>query len=277
MIEDADGAGVAAGDEGLHHGGFVIALAEGEDFEFFSNFHAVEVEAMKVGLHEGEVLPPGVDGRMTVMPVVDDANVVVSEFVELFANRDEVGGLAAPSAVVVEGELAVDGGGAFGEWFEVLGSCGDFFFLGVFFWGRKHLPDLRLDLVLFEEAEGFGVLSPEGEEFNSVFFVGEDFFFEGRNVFLTPIVGAAGETKFLQHDSPLFGSPFGGVERDDAPGDEFVFLKVGGEFLSGEACEGEESEESKNHGRKKRAASRGCPLGKVRTSSLFIERSLWPF
>ncbi|MDB4734483.1 hypothetical protein OAF62_02015, partial [Akkermansiaceae bacterium] len=59
----------------------VFALAEGQDFEFRAFFHAVEVEAMKVGFHEREIFRPGVDTSLAVMPVVDDADVFVSDFV----------------------------------------------------------------------------------------------------------------------------------------------------------------------------------------------------
>ena len=59
----------------------MFALAEGENFELHAFFHAVEVEAMKVGLHQGEVFRPGIDTRVAVMPVGDDAEVFVSDFV----------------------------------------------------------------------------------------------------------------------------------------------------------------------------------------------------
>ena len=71
-----------------------------------------------------------------------------------------------------------------------------------------------------------GVFAPEGKEFDVVFFVGEDLLFESGDVFFSPIVGTAGEAKFLEHDRTLFRGSLGGVEWDDAPGSEFALLEI---------------------------------------------------
>ena len=70
------------------------------------------------------------------------------------------------------------------------------------------------------------MFAPEGEEFDVVFFVGEDLFFESGDVFFPPIAGAAGEARFLEHDRTLFRGSLGGVEWGDASGDEFALLEI---------------------------------------------------
>ena len=52
---------------------------------------------------------------MTVMPVVDDADVSVSDFMKLLANGNEVGGFSTPSTMIVKRELAVGRGRALSE------------------------------------------------------------------------------------------------------------------------------------------------------------------
>lgn len=123
----------------------------------------------------------------------------------------------------------------------------DFFLLAGAFGGSKHLPYLRGDFVLLKKLEGCGVFAPEGEEFDFVFFVGEDLFFESSDVFFSPIVGATGEAKFLEHDRTLLGGSLGGVEWDDAPGDEFALLEIFRRFLCDEGGTSEEEEKAKDH------------------------------
>ena len=121
----------------------------------------------------------------------------------------------------------------------------DFFLLAGAFGGSKHLPHLWVDLMLFKKLEGCGVFAPEGEEFDVVFFVGEDLFFESGDVFFSPVVGTAGQAKFLEHDRTLIRRSLRGVEWDDAPGDEFALLEVVRGLLADEGgtCE----EEANDH------------------------------
>ena len=88
--------------------------------------------------------------------------------------------------------------------------------------------------MLFKKLESCGVFAPEGEEFDAVFFVGEDLLFESGDVFFSPIIGTAGEAKFLEHDRTLFRGSLGGVEWYDAPGDEFALLEIFRDFLCDE-------------------------------------------
>ena len=115
------------------------------------------------------------------------------------------------------------------------------------FGGSKHLPYLGRDLVLLKKLESCGVLAPKGEEFDVVFFVGEDLFFESGDVFFSPIVGTAGEAKFLEHDRTLLWGSLGGVEWDDAPGDEFALLEIFRGFLCDERGTSEEEEKANDH------------------------------
>jgi hypothetical protein len=80
--------------------------------------------------------------------------------------------------------------------------------------------------MLFKKLEGGGMFAPEGEEFDVVFFVGEDLFLESGDVFFSPIVGTAGKAKFLEHDRTLIRRSLRGIEWDDAPGDEFALLEI---------------------------------------------------
>ena len=122
--------------------------------------------------------------------------------------------------------------------------------------------------MLFKKLEGCGVFVPEGEEFDVVFFLGEDLVLESGDVFFPPIVGTAGEAKVLEHDRTLFRGSLGGVERDDAPGDEFALLEIVRDLLGDEGDTSEEEEEANHHEVKKRAASVGCPLVGETTSRL---------
>ena len=88
--------------------------------------------------------------------------------------------------------------------------------------------------MLLKKPESCGVFAPEGEEFDVVFFVGENLFFESGDVFFSPIVGTAGEAKFLEHDRTLLRGSLGGVEWDDAPGDKFALLEIFRGFLCDE-------------------------------------------
>ena len=110
---------------------------------------------------------------------------------------------------------------------------GDFFLLGTGYRAGGGLPDLGVDFVLFEEGEGGFVGTPEGEEFDPVFLVCEDFFFECRDVFGAPIVGAAGDAEVFEHFGALGGGALFGVEGDDAPGDEVFGAEVFGDRSGG--------------------------------------------
>ena len=52
VIENADGTGVACLADNGDHGCLVLAFAEGKNLWLRALIHAVEVEAMEVGLHE---------------------------------------------------------------------------------------------------------------------------------------------------------------------------------------------------------------------------------
>jgi hypothetical protein len=76
VAEDTDWAFVMALEEDLQHPAIVLALAEGEDLRVLGIIHAVEVDAQQVGLHQSQQFAKFADVFVTVMEVVDDANVI---------------------------------------------------------------------------------------------------------------------------------------------------------------------------------------------------------
>jgi hypothetical protein len=77
-----------------------------------------------------------------------------------------------------------------------------------------------MDLVFLKKFESFFVNVPEGEEFDPVFFVLEDFLLELGNVLGSPVVSGAFQPEPNQHLGPFFRRALACVERNDAPGHE---------------------------------------------------------
>ena len=70
------------------------------------------------------------------------------------------------------------------------------------------------------------MLSPEGEIFDPVFPVLQDFFLKLGNVPGPPVVGASPQSQVGEHGRSFRGASVGSVEGDDAPCDEIAFLQV---------------------------------------------------
>jgi hypothetical protein len=64
--------------------------------------HAIEVEAMKEGQHQVEILLPFLDPSMSVVPIVDDPDVIVSFGPQSLADRQKVFRFPAPTSMVVK-------------------------------------------------------------------------------------------------------------------------------------------------------------------------------
>ena len=104
MTEYSDRAFVADFENGLHHRCLVLALADGEDLLGLCR-HPVQVEAKQIGFHEGKAFGKVVHVSVPMVKIVDDAYVLVALLVKRLANRDQVGGFASPTAMVVESQL----------------------------------------------------------------------------------------------------------------------------------------------------------------------------
>ena len=102
MIEDPDRTLISALNQNLEHALFMFSFSEGEDLWFGSRVHAVEVEAVEEGFHEIEVILPFLDPVMSVVPIVDDPNLIVPFGPQSLADGDQVFRHPAPTTMVVE-------------------------------------------------------------------------------------------------------------------------------------------------------------------------------
>lgn len=236
MIKDPDGTAVATRDDGSEHGEIVLTLTEGENLGLCSGVHAVEVETVQVGLHLSENFGPIGDVSMTMVPVVDDPDVMVSRLAKQAADRHQIGRFSTPSAVIVEPELAAQFRGLLGKGPYGGSSSGDIFGLRFPVGTPEGVPDLRMKIVFSEEPEGLLVLPPEGKVFNAVLLILQDFLFELGDMSGPPVVGTTLEAESGEHCGSLGGATFGGIERDDAPCHEIALLQVVRHFDGKTAC-----------------------------------------
>lgn len=203
---------------------------------------------MEVGEHVVEQGGEAIEVFVAVVEVVDDAGVLGGDLLQDF---DLIGGIAEPTAVVVEADSAVGFGGFVGDFPDGGGATADFFGLGeVLELGFvDENPEVGGGVVTFQGLEGEvdgtseGILqvdtaAPEGGEADVVLGEGGEFLIEGRDVFGAVVVGESGEAESLEHFGAFLGAALFGVEGDDAPGHEvFAAVKASGrEFLIGRRC-----------------------------------------
>ena len=155
---------------------------------------------------------------MTVMEVVDDANVLgFMMFVQVLAHSHEVGRFPAPAAVIVEAELGAKLFGAVHQGQYRLCCSTHARLLCIGLGTGKCTPDLRVEFVFFKQGKGFLVGAPEGEEFKAMLLVLENFLFKLLYVLCAPIIGHALQTETLKHLGPLCRPALLGVKGHDAP------------------------------------------------------------
>ena len=153
VINDPARALIATFEHGPAHGQFVSALTESQELWCRTGVHSIEVETMEVALHQFEGGGPVPDVVVSVVPVVDDSNVCVPEFMEGLADGYQVGGFSAPPPVIVETELAPKARSFFCEWDQGCCRSGDIRGLGGPSRAGQAVPDLRVEIVFSEKAE----------------------------------------------------------------------------------------------------------------------------
>src|SRR6056297_2941033 len=102
---------------------------------------------MQIWQHHFERRLPILDVPVSVVKVINDADVILTEFTQSLANRDQVFGFAAPSAVIVKTKLTTHRLGALSESEHLLRGG---FYLGrliVAAGVRERPPDLRMQIV----------------------------------------------------------------------------------------------------------------------------------
>ncbi len=195
-----------------------------------------------------------VEVAVTVVQVVNDTDVTGAVvFFQILADGDEILRFAAPAAVIVESEPATGFPCALDDRQHPRRRGLDPLLLGRFVAAAESDPDLRMEIVLFKEAERLFVRAPEGEELDPVFLVGEDLALELRDMFLPPIVGDLLDPHLRDHLGPFLGGALLRIERDDAPGGEVGFVeKVGSRRQHGrrDQEQGCEKSEVRFHGRR---------------------------
>ena len=102
MIENTDRILIPTLYENVEHALFMFPFPDGEDLRLGSRVHAVEVEAVEEGFHEIEVILPFLDPVMSVVPIVDDPDVIVPFGPQGLADGDQVFRHPAPTTMVVK-------------------------------------------------------------------------------------------------------------------------------------------------------------------------------
>ena len=69
-----------------------------------SRVHAVQIQTVQIWLHHRKRLCPVIDMPVTVMKVVNDADMVLSEFLQSLADRHQILRFTAPATVVVQSQ-----------------------------------------------------------------------------------------------------------------------------------------------------------------------------
>ncbi|MEY5026965.1 MAG: hypothetical protein RLZZ244_2493 [Verrucomicrobiota bacterium] len=250
VVEDSDGAAVAALEDGLKNLDVLGSCADRKDLAAVLvavHIHAIQVEADQMGEHLLEKLAETREMVVAVVEVVHDAHVLNALCPQALNDGDLVLGFSKPAPVVVEADFQTfcrgdprrgAQGGRFG---------GDalFLLLGAGELGRAaptDHPKLRLDSVFFKKRQlpfgfriepigfswGGGRVEHPAQQFDAVLFQRDNFVLEKGDVFAPVIVHEFPESNGFEHGGALLGGAFGLVERDNAPGGEIVFVKKGG-------------------------------------------------
>jgi hypothetical protein len=102
MIKNADRSLIPALKQNFEHFLFMFSFSESQNLGLCPSVHAIEVEAVEEGFHEIEVILPFLDPVVSVVPIVDDPDVIVPIGSKGLANGHQVFRFPAPTAMVVK-------------------------------------------------------------------------------------------------------------------------------------------------------------------------------
>ena len=167
----------------------MLSLPKSQNLRLGAGIHPVEIHAVQKGQHLLQVFCPAPDPGMPVVPVIHDPHMPVTRCTKGPANRDKIGGLSTPPSMIIEPQLTTHLCRMLGQSKQRSCGRGDVLGLGRLPGTGKSVPDLRMEIILPEEPKGLIVLTPEGEVFNPMFLVLQDFLLELSNMFASPVVG----------------------------------------------------------------------------------------
>ena len=220
VIKNTDHAGITAGPDLTQDLEILGASADGQDLATLgiaADVHAIQVHAQEMRQHELQRFVQPVKVPVSVMKVVDDADVgdgVV--LLQVLAGGHHVLRFATPATMVINRELTPNLRSLGDGRQEALCGALDLGFLSLPFAAGNH-PDLRVQLILFEQPEGFFVIRPESEVFDTVFLICQNLLFEFGDMLRAPIISDLGETHLGHHRGALLRRALLVVERHDAP------------------------------------------------------------
>ena len=108
MIEDSDRSVITALDDNLQHGLVMLTMGQVKDLWLRTVIHTVQVQAKKMRFHDIERFFPVSYVPMTMVPVIDDTNVLVSPLMEFLTDRDQILGFTSPAPVIIKPKFTAD-------------------------------------------------------------------------------------------------------------------------------------------------------------------------
>tara|TARA_B100000900_G_scaffold395295_1_gene393532 strand:- start:86 stop:670 length:585 start_codon:yes stop_codon:yes gene_type:complete len=189
MIENPHRALIATLNQNTQHRELVFSLPKSQNLRLSTGIHPIEIHAVQKGQHLLQVLSPAPDPGMPVVPVIHDPHMPVTRGTKSPANRDKIGGLTAPPSMIIEPQLTAHFSRVLGQRKQHFCGRGDVLVMGRLPGAGKSIPDLRMKIILPEEPKSLIVLTPEGEVFNAMFLILQDFLLELSNMFASPVIG----------------------------------------------------------------------------------------
>ena len=260
VIEDSDGTAVTAGTDDAQDLDVLRADAERENFatlRFAVDVHAIEVETEQMRQHARQNFGESVEMTVTVMQVVNDADVLNALSLQSRADSNHVFRLATPAAVIVDADLTIERRRGLANGFET----GDLFFDAAFLIGLVlHLdgtattadPELRVHIVALEEIKSLPGLvidrsgKPPAHQLDVMLLERGQFIIPLRDMLGAVIIDELLHAHLFQHGRTLLRPAFLRVKRHDAPRGEVGFVEeIGTDDGDREAEEGNEAVEHK--------------------------------
>ncbi len=234
MVEQADRPSPAALLDDPQQAEFAVPFAQIENFPscpVAAGNHAVEVHGNRVGLDAPPQLREAVEVIVSVVEIVDQANVGEALRPQPRQDRELVFRFAEPAAVVVEPHRAAQPRGDLQhrpEFRRLLGDAG--FLPGRILQRRRaaHRPELRSDAVAgndFDDALRGGVTAvgePPRQDLDSPPLHLDHLGVKVRHMFRPPVVGQPPDLQPLQHRGAGGGVAPGRIEWHDTPGGQVV-------------------------------------------------------
>ena len=164
--------------------------------------------------------------RVAVVLVIHDAHMCGSVVrAQILRDGDHVLRLTVPAAVIINGKLAAELPRLLHGGQQRLRGQFHFLLLGGRSGVRCHEPDLRMELVLLKEREGFVMRAPEREELDAVLLILQNLLLELRHMLLAPVVGHFLQPQFRHHLRALRRRALFRIERHDAPRGEIAAIE----------------------------------------------------